>query len=291
MFCVTSFCMDFIREHQISVSTSLDGHRELQNINRPYPSADSYYLWKEKYNKLIKEIGLNAGAIQTTTRFSLPYYKEIVDEYIANGFERVFIRPLTPLGFASERWESIGYSADEFLNFYRQAFHYILGLAMSGVNISEGHAIIFLSKILNHHAGNYTELRSPCGAALGQLAYNYDGRIYTCDEGRMLAEMGDYSFQVGTIDSTYEDLCNGPVCKAVATASCLEAIPQCSDCVYAPYCGVCPVLNYYENNNIFATRPNGFKCKIYKGILDTIFSVLLKGTDEEKAILKKWCAN
>jgi hypothetical protein len=29
------------------------------------------------------------------------------------------------------------------------------------------------------------ELRSPCGAGIGQLLYNYDGKVYTCDEGRI----------------------------------------------------------------------------------------------------------
>ena len=28
------------------------------------------------------------------------------------------------------------------------------------------------------------QLRSPCGAGIGQLLYNYDGKVYTCDEGR-----------------------------------------------------------------------------------------------------------
>jgi len=200
------------------------------------------------------------------------------------------LRPLTPLGYAATRWETIGYTAEEFIEFYRESLDYILLKSKSGIDLAEGHATIFLNKIINHRAGNYTELRSPCGAVLGQLAYNYDGNIYTCDEGRMLAEMGDYSFQVGTINSNYHELFDNPVCKSVATASCLESIPSCSDCVYSPYCGVCPVLNYYEGNNIFALSPNNFKCKIYHGILDYLFYKLYFGSNIEKEILISWCS-
>jgi His-Xaa-Ser system radical SAM maturase HxsB len=278
----------FLKDHQVSVSTSLDGHEQLQNLNRPYPQENGYTIWKENCRKLQQATGRKCGAIQTTTKKSLPYYKEIVDEYIADGFGRVFLRPLTPLGYAASRWGQIGYTPEEFVDFYKNAFEYILMQAKSGAEIAEGHACIFLDKIINQRAGSYTELTSPCGAGLGQLAYNYDGNIYTCDEGRMLAEMGDFTFQLGDVNTPYQDLFDNPVCKTVAQASCLECIPQCESCVYSPYCGTCPVLNYYEKNTVFLTSPNGYKCKIYKGMLDVIFSKLRNGDQEDIRILHHW---
>lgn len=279
----------FIQEHGIKVSTSLDGNSNLQNTNRPFGAQDSYAEWKKNYTKLVQVLGQNIGAIQTTTRASLNQHREIVDEYLANGMNRLFLRPLTPLGYAKSRWEKIGYSAEDFLEFYENTLDYILQKNKEGFTISEGHAVIFLDKILNHRAGNYTELRSPCGAGLGQLAYNHDGKIYTCDEGRMLAEMGDDSFLLGTINTPYIELLNCNVCKAVATASLLESLPQCSDCVYAPFCGTCPVLTYAETNSLFSSQPNSYKCKIYKGILDIIFEKLYINDETEMQIFHKWC--
>jgi His-Xaa-Ser system radical SAM maturase HxsB len=279
---------DFFTAHHVNISTSLDGHELLQNINRPYPGNNGYFLWKEKLHKIQRSSGQKCGAIQTTTRNSLPYYREIVDEYIANGFERVFVRPLTPLGYAASRWKQIGYTPEEFMDFYRNIFEYILTRAKRGDKIAEGHACIFLDKIFNQRAGSYTELISPCGAGFGQLAYNYDGNIYTCDEGRMLAEMGDFTFKLGDVTTPYRELFDNPVCKTVAHASCLESIPQCESCVYSPYCGTCPVLNYYEKHSAFMTSPNGYKCKIYKGILDAIFLKLLEGDEEDIRTLRHW---
>lgn len=285
---LTDDMIEFINAHHINISTSLDGFEDIQNSNRPLPNKNGYQLWKSNFNKLKKTTGKSYGAIQTTTRKALSYPREIVDEYINNGFSRVFVRPLTPLGYASNYWEKIGYTAQEFLNFYSDVFEYTLDLAKDGINMAEGYACIFLDKILNLRAGNYTELISPCGAALGQLAYNYDGNIYTCDEGRMLAEMGDPTFKVGDVTMEYKELFMNPICKTVAHASCLEAIPQCESCVYSPYCGVCPVINYYDSKTVFATSPNNFRCQIYRGMLDIIFSKLYKADETDIATLKKW---
>ena len=80
------------------------------------------------------------------------------------GLKSIFIRPLTPLGCANKDWNIVGYSAEEFnVEFYNKAFDYILQLNMNGTEISEGHATIFLSKILHGYPVNYMELRSPCG--------------------------------------------------------------------------------------------------------------------------------
>lgn len=47
----------------------------------------------------------------------------------------------------------------------------------------------------------YVDLRSPAGIGLGALVYNYDGKVFASDEGRMLAEMGDRTFELGDLRS------------------------------------------------------------------------------------------
>ena len=119
------------------------------------------------------------------------------------------------------------------------------------------------------------ELRSPCGGAIGQMAYYYDGNIYTCDEGRMLSEMGNDSFKLGNVmENTYKDLMKCDCTKAMCVSSCIECLPYCSNCVYMPYCGTCPVINLAQDNNIFARKPKEFRCKVYGGILDTLFDYI-----------------
>ena len=198
------------------------------------------------------------------------------------------MRPLTKLGKANSSWQNIGYEPEKFLEFYKKALEYILKKNKEGILLSEGHSTILLKKILKHEPVNYMELRSPCGGAIGQLAYYYDGNIYTCDEGRMLAEMGDERFKLGNVyENIYSDLMNCNCTKAMAISSCIECIPYCKDCVYMPYCGTCPVINVAQDNNIFVKNPKEYRCKIYSGILDILFNYIEKN-DETMEIFENW---
>ena len=185
--------LNFLIEHQVSICTSLDGDEVLHNQNRPYYQNNTFQILRKKIEG-IREHGGQVSAIQTTTKYSFKRYRKMINQYLDLGMNQITIRPLTQLGYAAKNWEIIGYSSEEFLNFYEQTLNYMIELNKQGKNIVEGHAKMFLTKIFCHDAGNYMELRSPCGGSIGQLAYYYNGKIYSCDEARMLAEMGYDSF-------------------------------------------------------------------------------------------------
>lgn len=286
---LTEDMADYLLAHQVAICTSLDGPEEIHTKNRLSLNGRSSYQAMWHGRQILTERGYVPSAIQTTTRHSLGRAKEIIEEYRKEGQHSIFLRPLTPLGFAKSDWQKIGYTAEEFLQFYREALQEIIQLNLKGIPFVEQHATFFLRKMLAGVADNYMELRSPCGAAFGQLAYYYDGSIYTCDEARMVAEAGSPAFRLGDVfTSSYRELLSSRVCKAAAEASVLETLPDCCDCVYQPYCGACPVVQYALHGNIFAQEPNGYRCRIYKGIMDCLFAVLRHGTDEEKSVLKSW---
>ncbi|WP_051226437.1 His-Xaa-Ser system radical SAM maturase HxsB [Butyrivibrio sp. MC2013] len=286
---LTDEIADYLADHKVQVSVSLDGNEFIHDSNRPFRLGGGSFATVQKGIEKLRARNLNIGAIQTTTKLSLTYPEEIVDSYIQLGFNSIFIRPLTRLGYAKDHWDTIGYSPEEFVSFYKKSLDHILKCNSSKMVFSEGHATIFLNKILHHYSNNYMELRSPCGASVGQLAIYYDGNIYTCDEGRMVAEMGDNTFKLGTVfTSDYDNLMDSNVTKAVCTASCLESIPECCDCVYQPFCGVCPVINYALEDDLFPKIPHGSRCSIYSGMLDCIFSILHKKDAETIDILERW---
>lgn len=288
---LTDEMIDFFLQHHVSISTSIDGPELLQAQNRPLRNGGNTFQGTIDGVMRLRARGIEVGAIETTTRYSLPKWKEIVDTYRDLNFHSIFLRPLTPLGLANEDWKEIGYSAAEFIDFYKSSLNYIIDLNKQGYSMTEGHAVTFLSKILSGIGKNYMELRSPCGAAVGQMAYYYNGNIYTCDEGRMLAEMGDNAFKLGTVDNTYDELMNSGACKACCVASTLESAPTCYDCVYQPYCGTCPVINYALEGDIFSKQQNAYKCLVYKGMLDCIFDILYKDDPETMKILMSWVRN
>ena len=280
--------IQFFKKYDVSISTSLDGCKEVHNSNRPKIDGDGTYDYVSRNIKWLQSNDIQVGAIETTTKISLKNAEKIIETYHNLGLNHLFIRPLTPLGYAKEHWAEIGYEPEEFLKFYKQCILILLEHNRNGIRMSEGHARIFLKKILTGYSENYMELRSPCGVGIGQMAYYYDGNIYTCDEGRMVAEMGDQMFCLGNVNySTYDDLMENRVCKVTCQASVLESLPGCCDCVYHPYCGVCPVISYASDNSIYTRESNVYRCKIYKGILDILFEILLEEPGAED-ILKAW---
>ena len=272
---------NFLVKNGVSLCTSLDGPEELHNKNRPCPGINSYQKTIQWIKKIKEE---RLGALTTISRYSLKYPKEIVDEYLKWGFKEIHLRPLSYLGLSGKLKDSIGYSTEEFLEFWKKAMDYIIAINRRGKYFRERGSRIMLQKILTDKDPNFLDLRSPCGAGIGQLLYNYDGKVYTCDEGRMT---GDDAFVIGNVKKdSYKKIVSHPTVKTLCMASLLEDLP-CDKCVYKPYCGTCPVLNYAEFGNIFPQLPNSSRCQIYQGIFDYLFKKI-KENDKIKAILKEW---
>lgn len=281
--------LQYLLDNGVHICTSLDGPQNVHDNNRPCcDGSGSYRLVIQKINDL-KSRGVNVNAIQTTTNFSLRYPKEIINQYLEIGINNIFLRPLTPLGMADSSWQNVGYTAEEFMQFYKEAFDYIMELNLNGTYFSELHASYFLKKIFYNYSDNYMELRSPCGAGVGQMSYYHDGSVYTCDEGRMLSEMGDNSFLlVNVANDSFNDAVTSPVCAAVCKASIVEALPKCSQCVYQPYCGVCPVVNYASTNSLYDQNTKDFRCDVYKGIMDILFDIIEENDEKKIMVLKSW---
>ncbi|MCF7861556.1 His-Xaa-Ser system radical SAM maturase HxsB [Candidatus Woesearchaeota archaeon] len=257
--------MQFIINEGICVCTSLDGPKELHDQNRKYKSESNYesvIYWirefKKEYEKIDSRNEINA--LVTITKASLKFPREIVDEYVKNKLKIIHLRFLNNLGYAHKLWNEIGYTSDQFITFWKEAVEYISDLNKNGIKIEERMVQIMIQKISSEFDPNFLDLRSPCGAAIGQLTYNYDGNIYTCDEGRMI---GEDLFKLGNVKTdTYKDIVTCDKACAVINAS-LNDQYYCDNCVYKPYCGVCPVCNYAEQGNIIGKICQTERCKIY----------------------------
>lgn len=286
---LTDEILDFLVDYRFGISTSVDGPAFIHDFNRPLRVGGGTHQSVVAAVGKIRKKGFRVGSIQTTTKASLGYPGEIVRSYRNLGFDSIFVRPLTPLGKAAKNWETVGYEPEEFVSFYRKIIDELLSVNKQGFYLKEDHASILMGRIMGRFV-NYMELRSPCGAGIGQLAYYADGEVFTCDEGRMLCEMGDASFRLGNVsESSYSELVGSSVCRAVCASSVLESIPSCCDCVYQPYCGVCPVVNYAESGDLIEKGPRGYKCKIYSGILDCLFEKISGEDKEALSIMESWC--
>ncbi|TBR25580.1 His-Xaa-Ser system radical SAM maturase HxsB [bacterium] len=284
----------FLMEHKVSLCTSLDGPADLHDRNRPYSGGSSHAAverWlkaaAERYPDSPAKRHPQPNALLTVTRASLERAEDIVDEYARLGLTSLFSRPLTPIGAARRSWKAVGYTVDEYLAFYRRLLERVLELNRRGVPMRERGAGILLAKILRGADPGFTDLRSPCGAAVGQLAYNHDGDVYTCDEGRMLAEEGDRLFRLGNVHETpYVEAVRHPTAKACQVASHLEDQPLCSKCAYRPFCGVCPAINYAAQDTVWGRMGTSDRCAVYQGVFDHLFERLRE--PETAKVFEAW---
>ena len=286
---LTDEMLSFFKEHNVGISTSIDGSKDIHDRNRPFPDGSGSFAKVKNVIDRIHNAGMHIGAIETTTRQTLPHAASVLETYRSLGFDSIFVRPLTPLGKALQSWDLIGYSPEEFIEFYSEILRGVIEINRAGTYFKEEHATILMNKILGDSV-NYMELRSPCGAGIGQLAYFADGNVFTCDEGRMVYEMGNDAFLLGNVnDHNLSQLIENSTCKAVCASSILETIPSCCDCVYQPYCGTCPVVNYVLQGDVIEKHPREYKCLVYSGIFDEVFSVLQTEDKEKISILESWC--
>jgi hypothetical protein len=93
--------LGFCAENQIHISTSLDGPQDLHNGNRRRPGRDSWEQAVTGIRRAQERLGADqVSALMTTTEASLDRAAEIIDAYAGLGLRGIFLRPISPYGFA-----------------------------------------------------------------------------------------------------------------------------------------------------------------------------------------------
>jgi len=285
---VTDDVLEFCRLHNIHISTSLDGPRDLHNGNRPRPGSDSYERAIAGIERARHALGRDrVSAVMTTTAASLSRAKAVVDEYLALGFEGIFLRPLSPYGFAMKTKWFASYDPAEWLRFYFEGLDYVIELNKRGVPFMEHYAATILAKMLTPFQPGYVDLMTPAGIGVGALVYNYDGRVFASDESRMLAEMGDDTFCLGTVNDPYESLILSDRLLDPLEQSFAGSAPMCSDCAFEPYCGSDPVYHHAVQKDFLGHKAFSEFCKrnmaIFRGLISR-----MEEDPETARIFQRW---
>jgi His-Xaa-Ser system radical SAM maturase HxsB len=290
---VTDEMLRYFRAEEVEISTSLDGPAFIHNANRPRPGGNSYELAVQNIERARDIVGRQyVAALMTTTRLSLDYPVEIIDEYVRLGFHSIFLRPISPYGFAVRTKARTGYETDRFLEFYKKGLAHIIELNRRGADIAEIYAKIILTKILTPFSTSFVDLQSPAGAGISVAVYNYDGDVYASDESRMLAEMGDSRFRLGNVHrDDYRTIFGSDQLVDIAESSVVESLPGCSDCAFQPYCGADPVFNYAMDGDIIGHRPTSAFCHRNMEVIRHLLKLLSSEDRQLNQIFFAWIRN
>ncbi len=292
--------LSFLLDHKVQICTSIDGPEHLHDKQRKLVGSSAFKAavhWIKRINEAYGQRGLDTSlyhveALLTTTRDALPRGREIVDTYASLGCKALFLRPIDPFGFMEKTAQRVEYPREEYLRFYRDTTDYIIAKNLEGVQILERYAAIFLTKILTGEDPNFLDIRSPSGAGVGGLAYNYDGLVFAGDEARMLHETGDDAFLLGRLgELTWNQLVSHPTVRALVLASNLDARPDCVNCAYNPYCGACPVHTYKTQGSLVGRMRESTICMVHKGIQDYLFTKLRQNDPDTMEVFRRWTIN
>ena len=274
----------FLLKHDVEICGSLDGPKAVHDKNRVLSNGKGTYdLVVKNVRKIQKEFKRKINLLPTITSFSLPYYKEIIDEYVSLGQDEICLRPVNKLGIACVNWPNLGYTAEEFNDFYDKAMDYIFALNKKGVLIKERMARVISEKIFNKKDPGYVELMNPCGSGRSTIVYMPDGSCFPCDEARML---GEEMFKLGNIlKENYEELMKKDNLLHLIQSSLTNLWDYNN--VYSPWLGTCPVVNYALQKNIVPKVSCSPLHKINNFQFRYIFEKILENKGNEN-ILRGW---
>jgi His-Xaa-Ser system radical SAM maturase HxsB len=295
---MTDEAAEWLIANDVLLSTTLHGPASVHDEIRSWRGGSAHadvVRWIEYFNRRYAELGRDprqwtVDALMTTTRRTLEAWREVVDEYVTRGMRTIHLSPLERASVAPEAWAQVGYTAEEYLAFYRRALDYILELNRRGVEIVEHLASIFATKILTTDDPGAVDIQSPCGAGTGQIAYAADGRVYPSDQAQSMAATGDALFELGHVRQlSVQEIARHPTVRAIAAASLLDAQPMCAECWNKPFCGFSPVRNFITQGDLFGQRPHCLECKEHMAVSRRIFELLASPADAAAVeVLKRW---
>lgn len=279
----------FARAHDILMSTSLDGPANLHNRNRPRQGGNSHEKAIEGIHRVRRELGRDrVGALMTTTAASLGRVREIIDEYLIQDCGGIFLRPLSPYGFAIKTKSYQSYDQSRWLEFYFEGLDYIIDINLAGHAFIEQYAAMIVRKMLTPFQPGYVDLISPAGIGIGAIVYNYDGDVYASDESRMLAEMGDKTFCLGNVHThSFSELLLSDRLLDPLEASFAASVPMCSWCAFEPYCGADPVFHHATQGDYVGKKPLSAYCSrnmtIFRGLIER-----MEARPKVRALFERW---
>ena len=284
--------LNYLAEHKIWISTSLDGPKESHDANRiTRKGSGTYDIVRKNIQIAQDKLGIDrVSALMVTTRDNVDKLNDVVDEYINQRFNSLFIRTIHPFGRAVK--EKLGYDVDSFIKNYEKTLDYIIKINLDGLSFSEQYATIILNKILTPFATSYVDLQSPAGTGISCAVYGYDGDVLVSDEARMLSKMGDNRFLMGNVHkNSYQGIFNGKVIRETIENSCVETMPLCSECAFQMYCGADPVRNYSAQDDLMGHRPTSEFHQINYLIIRHLLELIKKNDRDVMNVFWSWITN
>jgi len=245
--------LDFLRDHPMSVSVSIDGPPDMHDANRRYPGAGGGGTYADVVAglKLLQaQLPRPPAARVTLTPDQWGRVPEVFEHLLGLGFLEVGIAPASPV---SAGLLSTPAQDDALFAGFSQLAQRFSCEAGDGRVLPFSNLLDLLGKL---HLGQVRD--GPCGAGLGYLALDAEGSFFLCHR---LA--GVQRFCVGDLDAGI-DYTKIRACLAAQAAPRRDG---CSTCWARSLCeGGCHHDNYVRENEL--GLPPGGSCDFIRRWLE-----------------------
>lgn len=167
----------FLKENNFLVGLSLDGSKEIHNINRKDVKGMDTFNKVIKTARLLKKYNVEFNILSVVTSKSSKHIKKIYNYFKSNDFKYLqFINCLDPL---NEEWGSYEYSLDpdEYTYFLKTLFDEWYNDIMKGNYIS----IRYFDSLIELIKSGKSSSCGMNGMCTCQFVIESDGSVYPCD--------------------------------------------------------------------------------------------------------------
>ncbi|MCK4555254.1 MAG: SPASM domain-containing protein [Candidatus Aenigmarchaeota archaeon] len=278
MTLMTEEIAKFIIENNIGICSSLDGPKELHDLQRQYVDGSGSYDLVTKWLAYLKDHKKTVNILPTITSYSIKFgAKKIVDEYVKLGARRVMFRPVYCVGRGKANKKELAVPAEEFVRFWKESIDYMVELTEKGT-LTYDSQIQSMLRNMTGFPRSYMCMRMPCGAGISQASISPDGTIFPCDLAKTMPDLA-----LGNVNESYLDVFSRAIPMYARTA---EANPLCDTCAFSAYCGICYSRTYATFRDIIPRTPVSFECKVNKAMFTYLFEKL---QDERyKKVFEQW---
>ncbi|MCG7535811.1 His-Xaa-Ser system radical SAM maturase HxsB [Pseudoalteromonas sp. OOF1S-7] len=278
--------LDFAKNRKIGFSTSIDAGHYAHNKHRKLITKNSFELMRDSVNKISQVLGGGrVGSVTTITKEGKDYHNDLVDVHLNLGLQDLFVRPVSPFGFAANRATSV-LSNKEFVDFLRSLILRLVDEYHSGSVIIEHFFFIHYKRLINAAQGGYVDLMSPAGYAKQSLIIDYTGNIFGSDEARMIFRrhggnqliLGNVKQPSATLDTHFS--------HDLLSSSFNFDIPGCNECVYQTACGSDPIYHLQEQGEPIGNKSESAFCDLHKRVFDLVIELM--DNPINNSVFEKW---
>lgn len=268
-------------------SVSLDGDSIVHNSNRIHPSSNSYSLAVSGIERIQNELGADrVSTVTTVTDALIRDPMSLLTAHIEVGLFDLFIRPVSPYGFANTKAQR-KYSMADYMDFYERLWSLIRSLKGNGIRFTEHSVGIHAKRLLKPSYSSYADLKSPSGVVLNCILFNYDGKIFGSDESRMLQKTtANQDFSMGVVGEL--SLKNSSFYKNITSQSFNFLHPGCETCAFQPFCGSDPCQNISLQGESIGDKSISEFCSYHKSMFRFVVQKYFLGSLEDRCLIEEW---